>query len=77
MQSRNGTLLSLKHPETGNLSVTSINKRISCENVHNNAVRTIAFNTHIKSAHALEITHEMGTASFDTTPKKVIGFRLG
>ncbi|WP_192890285.1 ABC transporter substrate-binding protein [Vibrio bathopelagicus] len=26
----------------------------------------------LKSAHALEITHEMGTASFDTTPKKVV-----
>ena len=26
----------------------------------------------IKSAHALEITHEMGIASFDTTPKKVV-----
>ena len=26
----------------------------------------------IKSAHALEITHEMGIISFDTTPKKVV-----
>jgi len=26
----------------------------------------------IKSAHALEITHEMGIVSFDTTPKKVV-----
>ncbi|MEZ8541902.1 ABC transporter substrate-binding protein [Vibrio splendidus] len=26
----------------------------------------------LKNAHALEITHEMGTASFDTTPKKVV-----
>ncbi|WP_198595268.1 ABC transporter substrate-binding protein [Vibrio splendidus] len=32
-----------------------------------------AFNTlALKSAYALEITHEMGTASFDTPPKKVV-----
>ncbi|WP_373941139.1 iron-siderophore ABC transporter substrate-binding protein [Vibrio chagasii] len=31
------------------------------------------FNTYaLESPHALEITHEMGTASFETTPKKVV-----